>query len=309
MLRITAPRGERLDTARRLDTYVAGAEANVSVALARLGVPTAWLSALPTSPLGDRVSAELVAAGVDVSFVKRLPDVRLGLFFVEQGFDPRPSRVWYDRADSAFTRLDRLEPAPLDGAEVAFVSGITPALGAGSKELVDDFIEQARGRQVRLCIDVNYRALLWTAAEARNILAPLIARADIVVCGERDAQAVFEVDCDDVEAAKRLASVWAPDASVVVLTRSDRGSAAVAGGEVIRQAAYPTRVVDRFGAGDAFTAGLLWGLLEGLDLKGALSAASALASLKCTILGDFAQFSREELAAAMRESDGGAIIR
>src|ERR1700731_3929064 len=90
MLRLTAPPGQRLHRARTLESHVAGAEANVAVALAHLGVPVAWVSALPANPLGDRVAGELAGAGVDLSFVERPAEARLGLFFVEQGATPRP---------------------------------------------------------------------------------------------------------------------------------------------------------------------------------------------------------------------------
>jgi 2-dehydro-3-deoxygluconokinase len=305
MLRLAAPAGERLGSARQLDSYVAGAEANVAAALARLGVPTAWVSAVPDSPLGDRVVGELAAAGVDLSFVERIPDSRLGLFFVELGAEPRATRVWYDRRDSAFARLGRLDQAALDGAEFAVVSGITPALGEESRTLTHRFVDEALARDVRVVVDVNYRERLWTADEARETLAPLLARADVVVCAERDAATVFGAGGGPTAFADR----WARAASLVVVTRGERGSELVAGGRSITRAARATRIVDRFGAGDAFTAGLVWGLVEGLDDERALLAASTLAALKCTVLGDIAQFSAAELTSAMDTDDERAIIR
>jgi 2-dehydro-3-deoxygluconokinase len=309
MLRLTAPLGERLEAASRLRSHVAGSEANVARTLARLGVPVRWVSALPSSPLGERIVRELMASGVDTSHVLRPGGGRVGLFFVEQGSPPRASRVWYDRAGSAFSAMDELDERALDGASFAVVSGITPALGARSRRLADSFAAHARAAGARLCLDVNYRQMLWTKAQARKGLAGLLAQADVVVCSERDARAVFGATGSAAELAPRFAERWAPHASLVAVTRGEHGSVLVAGGELIEQPAHAVTVVDRFGAGDAFLAGLLWGLWSGIAHAQALRAATMLAALKCTLLGDVAQLGAEELMAALGDHAETAIVR
>jgi 2-dehydro-3-deoxygluconokinase len=312
MLRLTASPGRRLADATALDAHVAGAEANVAAALASLGVEVRWVSALPPTPIGDRVARELAAVGVDLSAVVRLPNTRLGLFFAEPGTPPRDTRVWYDRAASAFTQLDAFDARVLDGVEYAVVSGITPALGKRSRKLAERFSAEARERGAALCVDVNYRALLWPAQEAAATLAPLIADASVLVCAARDAQLLFGIDPDEPEPARRLREQVAPDAELVAITSGERGGEVHAHGETVQRAAEPAQVVDRFGAGDAFTAGLLWGLLEGRDPAGSLAAATALAALKCTITGDLARIGRDELLAALDtapDAAGRAIVR
>jgi 2-dehydro-3-deoxygluconokinase len=299
MLRLTAPRGTRLAASPAYEVHVAGAEANVAAALARLGVAVTWISALPATPPGDRVAEELAAAGVDLSHVTRLPGARLGLFFAELAAAPRATRVWYDRADSAFTKLESFDAGVLEGAAYAVVSGITPALGPRSRELAERFAAEAHAHGASLCIDVNYRALLWPPEEAAAVLAPLLAQAGVVVCAARDAELLFGLEADDAEPARRLAEQIATNADLVAVTLGDRGSEVYAAGETRRRAVEPADVVDPFGTGDAFTAGLLWGLLEGLDPGNVLAAATALAGLKCTIAGDLSRFDRAELLAAL----------
>jgi 2-dehydro-3-deoxygluconokinase len=175
--------------------------------------------------------------------------------------------------------------------------------------MTDRFVAAARSEGARICIDVNYRALLWDPPVAREVLASLLSHADVVICSERDARTVFEVEGDGLAAATSLAGRYAPGAELVVLTCASAGSVLVAGDAHIRQPAFPTRVVDRFGAGDAFTAGLLWGLLQGFEDGDALRAATALASLKCGILGDLARFGRSDVEAVMASLDGAAILR
>src|ERR671924_1050067 len=105
LLRLSVPSPGRFETAHRLDVQFGGAEANVAAACARLGLRTAWISALPEGPWGDRVRKELERHGVDCRYVHTMLSTRLGLYFIEYGAAPRPVRVVYDRRDSAFSRL------------------------------------------------------------------------------------------------------------------------------------------------------------------------------------------------------------
>jgi 2-dehydro-3-deoxygluconokinase len=307
MLRLTAAAPARLEQAMALDVHVAGSEANVAAGLARLGVATRWIGALPDNPLGARVAAELTAAGVDLSGVAWAPEGRLGVFFAEEGVPPRPTTVWYDRRASAFAALEGFDPALLDGARFAVVSGITPALGDRSRALTEAFAAAASERGAGVCVDVNYRERLWTPEAAREGLRGLLGAAEVVVCGARDARLVLGCEGDESAVLARLRERWAPSARVVVLTRGEDGAlASDADGRTAEQSGVRTEVVDRFGAGDAFLAGLLWGLLE-RDLELGLKAGVTLAALKCSIRGDLARFGRDELERAMRSSGRGMI--
>lgn len=309
MLRLTAPPGEALEQAQVLRGFVAGSEANVARALARLGVESTWVSALPVSPLGERVLRELRADGVDTSAVTRVAGGRLGLFFVEQAQSPRSTTVWYDRAGSAFARMSEFPSAALDGAAVALVSGITPGLGARGRALARSFVAAALERGARVCVDVNHRRTLWSAAAARRGIGALIERAAIVICSERDAQDVFGLAGEPSQVLRALRSGFCRDAETVVLTRAEHGAAMLADGEIIEAPARPTTVVDRFGVGDAFTAGLLWGIIGGRARGEALRAATTLASMKATVAGDAAPFAAAELEAVMRTAGTGVISR
>ncbi|MCW2984906.1 MAG: 2-keto-3-deoxygluconate kinase [Conexibacter sp.] len=305
MLRLTTRLGDRLEQAGDLEVQVAGSEANVAVGLAQLGVDVAWLSRLPETPLGRRVAADLAGAGVDVAHVRWAPaDTRLGLFFAEAGVEPRATRVWYDRRGSAFTEMapDDLDPCVLAGAAWALVSGITPALGPMSHTMTERFVAQARAEGAAVCVDVNYRAQLWSPAEARAALEPLLRQADLVVCARADAKRVFGLEGSDEAIARALRTSCCPQADALVLTLGERGCIAVDGdGPALVQAAIPATVVDPFGAGDAFVAGLLWGLLRG-DLPSALARGTAVAALKCTLRGDQARVDPAEAESLL--SDG-----
>jgi 2-dehydro-3-deoxygluconokinase len=304
MLRLTAPRGTRLADAQTFDVHVAGSEANVAAALAQLGVRTRWISRLPDSPLGRRVVGELAALGVLVDAVE-LDGAgrRLGLFFAEPGCGARATAVFYDRADSAFTAMRELPAAAAEGARVVHVSGITPALGPGPAQLTDALLHAA----ALVSVDVNYRARLWPPDAAAAGMGPLLARADVVFCAERDARTVFGIvgDADDVLDG---VAALAPGARLVVLTRGARGCLARDGdGRRHEEPTRATAIVDRFGMGDALVAGTLWGVLRG-DVALGLRAGTELAALKATLHGDMVRLEPGELDRVLAESRGGAEV-
>src|ERR687888_1467162 len=139
LLRLAIPSPARFETARVLDVQIGGAEANVAAACARLGLRTAWISAVPANPWGDRVRRELSGHGIDCAYVQTMPETRLGLYFLEYGVAPRPVQVLYDRRDSAFSHLtpDDVDWSAVRSARLVHVSGITAALGANGRGLVE----------------------------------------------------------------------------------------------------------------------------------------------------------------------------
>jgi 2-dehydro-3-deoxygluconokinase len=299
MLRLSPPAHGRLEHADAIDLHVGGAESNVAVALARLGRRAAWVSALPDTPLGRRVSGAVAAAGVDVSGVRFTPDGRVGLYFVEFGSPPRATEVYYDRAGSSCARSLGFDAALLTGARFAVLSGITLGLSDHARKVGLAFAAAARASGAEVVVDVNYRARLWGPDEAREATAALTREADVVVCSARDASAVFGLaEGDDRATVVEFAARFAPAARLVVLTCSDRGSVAVErGGAVRAQPVVPATVVDRFGAGDAFVGGVVDSLLAGLDVAGTLAFAARLAALKCTVAGDMSLASRADVNA------------
>jgi 2-dehydro-3-deoxygluconokinase len=295
LLRLSPMLGRRLENADVLAVYPAGSEANVLAALARLGVPTAFVSALPDTALGRRAAAELAVAGVDLSRIQWVADGRMGIFFVETGSGARPTSVLYDRAGSAFAEHVRWPEGALSGAAFALVSGITLALSDAAREAVGALVAEAEGANVPLCVDVNYRARLWSAEAARARLAPLLEHASVVVCSAEDADRVFSADPEDPAAFR---AQWAPRAQVCVLTAGELGSRAVgATDELYIGDAVRSSMIDRLGLGDAFLAGLLDGLLRERPLPDALRVGAGLAALKATVLGDLSLARREDLDA------------
>src|SRR4051795_11684344 len=167
LLRLSPPGMQRFDQARSFEVGIGGSELNVACLLARLGRRAAWVSRLPESPLGRIVDGEARRHGVDTSFVRWIPDARLGLMFFEPGPAPRNARVIYDRKHSAASELG-FEDAPWEALIAAsarlHLSGITPALGPSCRALVGHLAQLSATVGKPVSYDLNYRATLQTTA-------------------------------------------------------------------------------------------------------------------------------------------------
>src|SRR5438445_5494168 len=249
LLRLAIPSPARFETAHQLDLQIGGAEANVAAACARLGLRTAWISALPANPWGERIRRELVGHGVDCGLVRMTPNTRVGTYFLEYGVPPRPIRVMYDRRDSAFARLG---PEDVDwelvrGARVVHLSGITPALGAKSRALFERAVIEAG----ELSFDLNYRATLWSPADARAFVDGVLPRARYLFVGADEARTVFGLDGSPDAVLADLAR-RAPKATIALMQGAD-GCTVLDGGRLFRpRRRYDVQVIDPIGAGDAY---------------------------------------------------------
>src|SRR6266480_3073328 len=206
LLRLSPPGQQRFEQAHLFEIGVGGSELNVGCLLARLGRRVAWVSRLPVGPLGRIVDGEARRHGVDTRWVRWIEGVRLGLMFYEPGPEPRTSRVIYDRKHSAASKLG-FEDAPWDALVQAsawlHLSGITPALGPSCRALILHLAALATTAGKPVSYDLNYRATLTTAREARASLEAAAPHLHLLVLAERDAQGVlgFTEDGDLLAAA------------------------------------------------------------------------------------------------------------
>ncbi len=306
MLRLSPPRGQRLETGGSLDARVGGAESNVAAAATALGTEATWLSKLPANPLGRRVVRSLNAHGITPAVVwDDSPDARLGTYYLERGADPRETTVVYDRAGSSVTTLEaaELDLGVLESASMFHTTGITPALSATARETTAALLAAAGEAGVRRSFDLNYRSKLWSPAEARACYESLLEDVELLFAPIRDARAVLGYDDDAESVASQLAESY--DLETVVVTRGATGSLAYTDGEILEQGVIESETVDAIGTGDAFVGGVLAELLAGSDIDRALQYGSATASLKRTVEGDVLVTTRSEVEAALEESAGG----
>jgi len=314
MIRLAPPDFERLEQARTLDVQVGGAELNTAVLLARLGRPTAWVSRLPDNPLGRLVAGWARQGGVSTEHVQFTQDGRAGLYFLEFGAAPRVSSVLYDRQGSAVaaTEPGMLPwPAICAGSRWFHVTGITPALSPVMPAVVEEALRAAKAAGATTSFDFNYRSKLWPVEAAAACYRRLFDAGliDVLITSPEDLRRFVGLGQEKPE---DLALAAAARFRVVALTlRETPGvwkntftSLAAEGTRLVHGPRYEVEIVDRLGAGDAFAAGLIDGLLAG-DLERGLALGTAAGALKHSIPGDFAWLTRDEIEAVA----GGAGLR
>jgi 2-dehydro-3-deoxygluconokinase len=291
MLRLSTPVGQSLETSPEYHVHVAGSEANVASTLSQLGRSTMWSSRIPDSVLGHRILSSLRSVGVDCDSVALSEGGRLGTYFVDIRPAPLSTVVVYDRAASAVCDmgLEEIDWLSISEARVVHLSGITPALSPNLAEVVSKIVSEVRESESLLTFDVNYRAKLWTPKEAEWSLSSLLDSVDVLVCGIEDARVVFGVEGTGPEVSVQLSERFSNPS--VVVTAGAGGAFWRQGTQAGHIPALPVRVVDPLGAGDAFMAGLIDGVLDD-DLKAGVARGAALAGIALATVGDQIRITR-----------------
>ncbi len=330
MLRLSSEGNSRLVSAKKLDVCFGGGEANVAVSLEHYGHEAYFVSKLPNNDIGEAAVRALRAEGVHIDYVARGGD-RIGIYYLETGSSLRGSKVIYDRAHSAIAESKisdyQLEKA-LKGASVFHFSGITPALSESCAKLTEKACKVAKKLGVLVSCDLNYRKKLWSKEEAQKVMKPLMEYVDICIGNEEDAEAClgYKPDSDvlkgktDAEGYKNIFKKMQKDFNfkIVASTLRESYSASHNGWKALLfdgEKFYESKhydiepIVDRVGAGDSFSGGLLHGLLSFNDLQKSLEFAVAASALKHTMPGDFNQVSESEVFNLMNGDGSGRVSR
>lgn len=322
MIRLTPPGHERLERTHSLNVTVGGAELNTAVALRCLGIPGSWVSALPDNGPGRMIARHALANGLDVSGIHWVgeDEGRAGIYFLEEGVDPRPSAVTYDRRDTPISKVQPGTfdwPSLLEGATALHISGITLALSNGTRAEAMEAVRVANSMGVLASFDLNYRSKLWSERAARDAFVAIVSRVDILFASRGGLRTFFGIEGSH-EDILRTATERLGVAAVAITRKRAKGSrrlklqsmAMGASGLLATSDWRDVEVVDRLGGGDAFAAGFLTGYLEnphGLTRAVALGAAAS--ALKHTMPGDFLQATRAEIEATLDPSAAGVLQR
>lgn len=277
----------------------AGAESNVAIGLARLGHSVAFASRVGDDLVGRMITETLRGEGVDVGGVVVDDDAPTALM-VRQHRTADALSVLYYRDAAAGSRLRTSDVPDLSGARLLHVTGITPALSPSAADTVSAAVRAGREAGLVVSLDVNHRSLLWSAAEAGAALAPLLDAVDIVFGGDDELLALAQHhDSTDVELAVKHLLQQRP--SVVVRKRGSDGATAYGEFGTVECPAIPVTAVDPVGAGDAFVAGFLSGLLDDVDPAGCLARAVECGAFAVSVHGDW--------EGAARRSELGMLAR
>lgn len=323
MLRLSTDVGVRLNSTDHLTINYGGAEANVAVSLSHFGYESYFVSKVPASSLGNAVERHLRSNGVRTDHLLKGGE-RLGTYYLEAGVGERSAQVTYDRKYSSFSQLKVDEvtiEAILQGAVLFHVTGITLALSEELRELVLLMLKKAKEMGVKTSFDFNYRSKLWSQKQASEAIKPLLPFVDICFCGELDAVHLLGMPKveDTYSPEIRLKTYYqkikdlypnieyfSSTFRTVLSATSNRLQGNIfVDGELYQSSVHHIEpIVDRVGGGDAFAAGILRGILEGLSAQEIVSFATTASALKHTVHGDCHSFSKEEVLQFVEQGSG-----
>jgi len=330
LMRLGTRQFQRFTQAREFEAYYTGAEANTCVSLANFGMDAYVVSKVPANDIGQACINFLKGHGLNTDYILRGGD-RLGLFYLETGASQRPSKVIYDRANSAFVTLRKGEidwKIVLQGKDWLHFSGTAPALGPDMPEVVEEACQVARQMGVTVSCDLNYRKKLWSPDKAQRVMTGLMAYVDVLLCNEEDAEMVFGIKAQGVDVRSgRLEAEKYQDVArqlhqrfgckYIAITLRESLSATFNnwsgvlydGAQLYRSRSYSMYVIDRVGGGDSFGGGLIYGLLTGMPPQDVIEFAAAASCLKHSIPGDFNLASLEEVKTLMAGDASGRVQR
>lgn len=330
MLRLSPAGNMRFVQADSFDVIYGGGEANVAVSCANYGHDAYFVTKLPEHEIGQAAVNALRRYGVNTKFIARGGD-RVGIYYAETGASMRPSKVIYDRANSAIAEAKPEDfdfDAIMEGADWFHWSGITPAISNKAAELTRLACEAAKRHGVTVSVDLNFRKKLWTSKKAISVMRPLMEYVDVCIGNEEDAELCLGFKPDaNVEAGETGAEGYHKifeqmakefKFKYVISTLRESFSAThngwkaliYNGKEFYESKRYDINpIIDRIGGGDSFSGGVIHGLLTKETQGEALEFAVAASALKHTINGDFNLVSASEVESLAGGNANGRVQR
>lgn len=274
---------QSIERADMLQQRFGGAESNVAIGLARLGVEVGWFSVMGADPLAKRIVKTIRGEGVDVSRVIYSDKAPTGLMLREQ--ISGKNVVHYMRKGSAASTIspDQLDAAYIQGAELLHITGITPALSESCKATIYRAVELAKQSGVKICFDPNLRLKLWDMEQAREVIFSIAAEADYFLPGWDELKLLYDTEDGD-EISRRLNELKAVS---IVKGRGNSNVIYNQGQQTEIPFVLVEQVIDTVGAGDAFCAGFLAGVCKGMSLEESVRMASINGALAVQTYGDW----------------------
>lgn len=308
MLRLSPEGFNRFVQADKFNVHYGGSEANVAFSLANFGVESTFVTKLPNNEIGQSAFNKLRQFGIDTSNIIKDGE-RLGIYYLEKGASQRPSKVIYDRFNSAISQsnIDDFDWKEIfEDAKWFHFSGITPALSDNLAEICLIACKKAKELNITVSCDLNYRAKLWSQDKAQKVMSNLIKYVDICIANEEDIEKVFGIKAKNTDINKgkldydsykvvanellnkfNLSKVACTLRTSISANDNNWTSMLYDGNEFYQSAEYKIHIVDRVGGGDSFVAGLVYGFLNDFSVKDSLEFATAASCLKHSIEGDF----------------------
>lgn len=327
MLRLQPSTGKRFLQSTGYDTYYGGAEANVCVLLSRLGVNTDFVTRMPANDIALAAVQQLRSHAVGTENIVYGGD-KLGIYFTEAGNAMRSSRVIYDRAGSSYATL---QPGMIDWKNILkndqyfHWSGIAAAVSQGAADVCAEALQAAHENGVTISADFNHRSTLWKYGKQPNEIMPGLLQNSEIVVADLDAAFVYYRITTDKQASieeqfkqcaaallqkmPRMQSLAMSFRRTTGLTHHYSGALMYKGQYYFTDDFQLPFITDQIGSGDAFTAGMLYGIMYSFDPQKIITFATGCGALKQSIAGDWAIITKEEVEQFIQNGASGRVIR
>jgi 2-dehydro-3-deoxygluconokinase len=324
IMRLSPPGHRTMKQSHEMEFFFGGTELNVASSLAVMGCEVKHISNVSADFVGEAAIASMKSFGIDTSFIKKT-EHPLGLYFLEVGSSIRSSRIAYNRLNGSFANIspDQVDwKKVLEGCEYFHWTGISPGISEGAYETLKQGLQTAQEMGIQITTDPAYRSNLWKYGKKGNqVLKELVSYSTIFIGGVNEINEILGTEFSSdkegfMEACKELKQ-QIPSIhkifdkvriGVTASSQQTQGRALVKGNYFETERLEVTPVVDRIGTGDAFAAGLIYGLLN-YDDEMALKFANAACAVKHTILGDINHCSAEDIMEVVNGNSGGRIKR
>ena len=311
MLRLSPPDKEKISQSETFDKNAGGSELNVVSGAGMLGMRSAIITKLPENKMGHFIRNKIRYGNVSDDYIiyDHSPEKRLGIYYYESGAYPRKSSVIYDRANSSVCSLsvDELPDDMYGKTKIFHVSSITMALSPSLKETTFELIRKFKEAGAYISFDVNYRATLWSEEEAKKVVESVFPYVDLLFVSEETSRRMLQRTGTLEEIMKGYADdygctlVATTRREVVSPTKHNFTSKIYMNGQFYEEEPYYNiEVIDRIGSGDAYLAGVLYGLIKYGTPERALEIGNALSAVKNTVLGDMSASSIEEIESVIK---------
>ncbi len=300
MLRLSPSVNELISKSDSFKKHAGGAELNVASGVSLLGLRTGLITRLPKNQLGTFIKNRIRASSVSDDYIifDDSPEARVGIYYYENGAYPRKPTVVYDRKNSSITKISPSE-IPEDiysKTRMFYTSGITLALSENTRTLAIEMIKKFKAAGAKIAFDVNYRANLWDEETARTTIKQILPFVDVLFISEESCRRMFQKTgsledmhrefCKDFPNISYIASSMREVISPKVHSFTSLLYSKAEDKFYTEEPYKDIDVVDRIGSGDAYCAGVIFGLLKYADPQKAVDFGNATCATKNTIFGD-----------------------
>lgn len=324
IMRLSPPGNRTMKQSHEMEFFFGGTELNVASSLAIMGCEVKHVSSVSDDFVGESALSFVKSVGIDTNFISK-NEHPLGLYFLEVGSAVRASRIAYNRLNGSFANIEAGNinwKKALEGCDYFHWTGISPGISEAAYEALKKGLEIAREMGIEITTDPAYRSNLWKYGKKGNeVLKELVSLSTIFIGGTNEINEIlgtqFSSDqngfleaCEELK--KQCPSIHKIfdkiRIGVTASSQQTQGRALVNGNYFETELLEVNPVVDRIGTGDAFAAGLIYGL-QNFDDEKALNFANAACAIKHTILGDINYSSAEDILEVMGGNSGGRIKR